>query len=160
MAQTITNYMLRKELKNVVTKNVTGSSTGTGSGQNGENTTGEGTNTNVTLTMKTFKRIKEGCKEIICNDNTTATLLSSTPFTKWYTTKQANNGVITLDKDLTACILTVDKTSVVLGYHPENAGLITDFECLVDMGDNEAIINNTYASIKAKHTIRNGVEKE
>jgi hypothetical protein len=159
MTKTITNYMLRKELKNVVTKNVTGSSTGTGGGQNGENM-GDNVTHDINLSMKTFRKIKEGCKEIICNDNTTATLLSSTPFTRWTTNKKAEQGVITLPVDLTACVLTVNKTSVVVGYHPENAGICTDLECLVDMGDNEILFNNTYASLKAKHIIRNGVETE
>ena len=159
--KTVTNEMLRRELKHMVKTNTPV----TISSNTGDNNTNGVTNAEtgeaiITVSQKQFKTLTDDCNTLICTDGTKATILQPVPFMKWHCIHTPdNNGIVTLENTLEATILTIDKKHYCLGFPNKYCGVATDLEFLLDLGETELIMNNEYYSIKSKVTVKDGIEK-
>jgi hypothetical protein len=153
---TITNYVLKQQLKNIQSNNKpTLRSGGLGSSTNTDD------EIEVSIDTKQFHRISNYGKTILFNDNTTAPLLSPIPCVVWKSkNKEDSGGTATIGKDLSATVLKLGDKQVVIGFDPTLCGTATDLEYLIDLGDTEVYLTNEFLSIKSKTIVKNGVEIE
>ena len=154
---TITNYVLKQQLKNIQSNKPTLRSSGGGV----SSSTGGTDEIEVSVDTKAFHRISNYGKTILFNDNTTAPLLSPLPCVRWKSkNKEDSNGTATLGKDLSATVLKLGDKQVVIGYDPTMCGTATDLEYLIDLGETEVYLTNEFLSVKSKTIAKNGVEIE
>lgn len=147
----VTNHMLRKKLAEMTRESR--------AGVIGLSTT---TSTNVSDTEELILQEKKITKmqgnTLIAEDNTKAVLLNPLPSVKYKCIGVANGqGLIFLEKPFTATIIGDGKeNNTCIGV----TGDSDEFEIIVDCGDTEVHINNTFISTQTKCKIENGVEKK
>ena len=154
---TITNYGLKQQLKNITNTSTGGKVRSVTSGVGGGSEESE--EIPIAITNKKFNKIGNYGKEIIFYDNSKAFIPQPMPCMKWMPKKAPDStGTVTLNKELTATVLTVGNENVVLGFHADECGVCTELELLIDLGDSELLMNNEFYSIKAKTHVKDGVK--
>jgi len=156
---TITNHVLRQQLKNIAT----GTSTKVQNIATSNTSTLEETEETEALeiTTKKFQKIGDYGNTIIFSDNTTAKILQPMPCMRWTPKKTPDNkGVVTLSDQLEATVIKQGNKQYVLGYTGTFCGVCTELELLIDLGETEILMNNEFYSVKAPTHAKDGVRNE
>ena len=150
---TITNHVLRQEINKIAG----GGSNIIRGGGGGGSATDSSESIDISIETKTFRKLGNYLKNIICDDGTSAMILHPMPCMKWTSRKTMTDGEVALDTPLEAVVLTVGSQSVALGYPSTDCGLSKDLELTIDLGDTEIIMNDEFYSLKAKTHAKDGV---
>lgn len=146
---TLTDHMLREALEGV-SKTIASGSVVYG----GSVTPSEAEN-QVVLSIDEKTIIKADTEYLYDGAGAKVRLISMLPSFHWKCTAQPDSkGMMTLQMPVKILALTLDKTSICLGFLEST----DEFELWCRVGENEIRINTNFLQLKSEHLVRNGVE--